>query len=252
MAQLGDLTHLLRARRVTLSLLAAVTLFAATSQHLFDLGLPVSYSPSVPVGAIAIAVWCALVWQSREATRRELHALGERRVIAEAAFRNTVTAFLLPTSADDEPEAEVLRDGLLRRHIAILAARDALDAGHPVESDPTVTSHTSPHERGEATGRALLERLATLQREALAASQRAGFLGEHRTGQLDAQLETLTSKPRPHALREPALSLALKLLTAGYALVLPLVSAQRIASALVAALGSTALVLLEAASQRDR
>ncbi len=230
-------------RRTALVLLGVVTVFCALSQHVFSIALPVSYSPSLVVGAIALSVWIGASWHRRETAGRALELVSTTRLAARTAFRDTVTAFLVPTRPDDEPEAEALRDGLLRRHSALLAALDAMADGVPPESAPEVIAQTSAHERADRSGSRLLERLTSLQREALAASQRLGFLGEYRTTQLDQQLQIL-SRPMRREAHQPQTLLTLA--TTAYALMLPLVSAHRIATALVAAACALILIAFEA------
>jgi hypothetical protein len=244
-----DLLVLLSRRRVAFLLLGIVTLFCALSQHAFSIALPVSYSPSLVVGAIALAVWIGATWHRRDAAERALAVVSTGRRAARSAFRDTVSAFLVPTRPDDEPEAEALREGLLRRHTALLAAVDAMADGVPPESAPDVIAHTSPHERADRSGSTLVERLTALQREALAASQRLGFMGELRTSQLDQQLQTL-SRPMPH--RHPETHTLLTLATTSYALMLPLVSAHRIATTLVAAACAVLLIAFEATATSPR
>lgn len=239
----NDLWSLFSRRRVAFILLGVVTLFCALSQHVFSIALPVSYSPSLVVGAIALSVWIGAAWHRRDSAERALTLASNVRLAARSAFCDTVTAFLVPTRPDDEPEAEALREGLLRRHTALLSALDAIADGVPPESAPEVIAHTSPHERADRSGSTFIERLTSLQREALAASQRLGFLGEYRTTQLDQQLQLL-SRPIQH--RVPDTHTLLTLATTSYALMLPLVSAHRIATTLVAAACGIILIAFEA------
>jgi len=247
---LAELLHLMRRRWLTLLLLGLVTVFALLSQRVFHIFMPAAHSASL-IGAVVLVAWIAIARLRTVAVNHALDLERDAVVRARRSFRDTVVAFVLPTSPDDEPEAEALREGLVRRHAAILASRRAMLEGRPPEADDAVVAATSPHERADNTELALLDRLASLQREALGAAQRLGLLGEQRTIRLDEHLQTLTRPPS----RPPKTTVApLAVFTSVFALVLPLVSAQRMTTALVAALGSLILIAFEswATSEVDR
>ena len=256
---LSDLYDLVQRRRASLLLLFMVTLFAVLSQHVFGVTLPPSFSPTLVVGGLALVAWVALAWVRAEQAAQ--HVRRERRRVIEqhAAFRATVSGFLVPQGVDDEPEAEVLKDGLLRRNDALVAARRSLGRGGAPETDPEVLAKTTPGERADATGHALLVRLAALQREALSAAQRLSLLGEARTAQLDERLFALVPLHDRHDRPErrepgevPSTNPALALLVTAYAAMLPLVSAQRIAYALVAGGCGAILILFESGANARR
>lgn len=243
---LSDLFDLVYRRRASLLLLATTTLFAVLSRHVFKVVLPPSFSPTLVVGGVVLIVWVALTWLRAEANAQRLRR--ERRSIVEhhAAFRATIAGFLNPIGVEDEPEAEVLKEGLLRRNDALIAARRALGRGEAPETHPEVLAKTHPGERADHTGHGLLMRLAVLQREALSAAQRLSLLGEARTTQLDERLMAMVPLHERHGHRHGS-NPALALLVTAYAAMLPLVSAQRIATALVAGSCAALLILFESA-----
>jgi hypothetical protein len=254
---LSDLYDLVYRRRGSLLILFMVSLFAALSQHVFGIVLPPSFSPALVVGGLTLIAWVTLVWVRGETNAQHLRRERRRVVEQHAAFRATVAGFLTPTGVDDEPEAAALQEGLLRRNDALMAARRALGNGGAPERDAAVLEKTTPGERGDATGAELLSRLAALQREALSGAQRMGLLGEAMTSRLDQQVFALVPlhgerRPRQAGEAGEATNPVLVLLVTGYGVLLPLVSAQRIASVLVGALCGGILILFESAASARR
>jgi hypothetical protein len=238
------LRALLSRRPFSLALWLSMTLIALTARSVMGLTLPRLFDPPILVAGLGLIIWCAaeLARRRREMATLEREASALR--VSLQAFARRTQAWLTGTG-DDEPEAEALRDALLRRHRALTAAARCTLAHREPAEDTDLLAHTTPLERGSHRGQTLLGVIAGLQRDGLAEARRRGFLGEHEALALEdapARLETLTPLPADPAPTDRLLST----LVGVYAAVLPASCSQRMTTAAMGAFAGLVLLLFEA------
>jgi len=236
-------------RKAALALIALAAVVAALSRHVLHWPLPALDEPPMLVAALALSVWALAAWLERAAALRALRVEAQGLREAALVFGARAEAWLVAGGSADELEAEGLRRGVVDRHSAIVAAVRAHLLGLDPSKDAVVEAMTHAGERQGRHGHALVLHLAVLQREALTAVQRRGFLGETRLLALDDALLRLTSSV-PVVAKTSAPNLLLGGLTSAYAVLLLLVTSQRLALVGATSLAVAALVGFELLATR--
>lgn len=233
-----------------IAVLAAITV-AALSRHVLGFALPRLSEPSLVITGLVVVAWGALAALARarrvESLQREARALA----VAARGFDARVEAWLVG-SAGGELEAEALRQSILERHRALVAAVVATLEGREAAVDELVRAATRPGELVGHRGGELVAHLVALQREALAEAQLLGFLGDARALALDDALMTITA-PRPLAapsIGPWSVERGMAALTAAFAVLVVLGGAERLAAVVCGALAAKALILFEAWATR--
>jgi hypothetical protein len=238
------LRQLIARRPFALSLLLAATLVAFGAKHLLGLTLPRLFDPPILIAAIGLTAWTALALMRRRGELELLAAEARELALSVPVFSSRARAWLVG-EGDDEPESEALREAICRRHRALTAAIECHLRHEAPETSPEVQAHTTPLERGDRRGRALIDAIVALQRESLAEARRRGFIGEREALLLeDTAMRLEQTLPVPV---EPApTDRLLSFLVGVFAAILPMSCSQRVTTAAMGAFAGLVLILFEA------
>jgi hypothetical protein len=202
---------------------------------------------------MALIVWCGIIltWRASD-ERHTRRRVAQDRADWTATSRRLAArmlAFIVPGRDDDGPETDELKAALARRHEAVFAAATALLEHREPSAEPGVAAHTNPVERGDLTGKALLDRLVALQRDALVEAERRGWLSAGRFATVEADLATLASLPEPARTWTSGFTRLSTVMVTLVALSLPWAAPPRLAGFAIGALIAAALIAFDALSE---
>ncbi len=202
---------------------------------------------------MAVVIWAGLLltWRAsdeRQARRRIAQERSDWGATAQR-FAARMLAFVVPGRDDDGPETDELKAALGRRHTAVVAAATALLEHREPASEPGVAEHTNPVERADLTGRALLDRLVALQRDALVEAERRGWLSAGRFATVEADLAAIAALPEPARTWTSGFTRLSTVLVTLVALALPWAAPPRLAGLAIGALIGAALIAFDALSE---